>query len=168
MKKLYVLTTLLFLSCIGFAQADLVITEISYNGPESGTDSTEFVEIYNNGTNAINLNNYYFSSGIVYTFPNISINAGAYLVIAFDSVALMNVFGVNAYQWTTGGLSNGGEPLAIRDNNGLLIDTLSTPKEAKQNKTIAKTKKAWSKQCLPCWALHLPCAEFNVQNHAIL
>lgn len=124
MKKLYVLTTLLFLSCIGFAQADLVITEISYNGPESVTDSTEFVEIYNNGTNAINLNNYYFSSGIIYTFPNISINAGAYVVIAFDSVALMNVFGVNAYQWTTGGLSNGGEPLAIRDNNGLLVDTL--------------------------------------------
>ncbi|MDP4281463.1 MAG: lamin tail domain-containing protein, partial [Bacteroidota bacterium] len=49
--------------------AKIVISEIMYNPPESGQDSLEFIELYNNDTAAINLHNYYFSNGIQYTFP---------------------------------------------------------------------------------------------------
>ncbi|NCP46491.1 MAG: lamin tail domain-containing protein, partial [Flavobacteriales bacterium] len=56
--------------------ADLVITEIMYNPPESGTDTSEFIEIYNNGASAINLQDFTCTGGI-YTFPNVNLAAGA-------------------------------------------------------------------------------------------
>ena len=106
------------------AGPDIVISEISYNPPESGSDSTEFIEIYNRGINPVNLSGYSFTSGVVYTFPNITINVNEYLVVGVDSVALMNRFGISAYQWSSGGLSNGGEPIALKDHLGNLIDSL--------------------------------------------
>ena len=98
------------LALAGFSQ--IIITEISYNGPEAGSDSTEFIELYNKTSSAINMTGYKFTSGVVYTFPNVSIPANGYLVIAVDSVAIFNTFGASARQWTSGGLSNGGEPIA--------------------------------------------------------
>lgn len=124
MKNFYLLIMLALVSINGWAQADLVINEISYNPPESGSDSTEFVEIYNNGATAVNLAGYSFTSGFVYTFPSVTVNAGDYIVVAIDSVAMQNVYGITAYQWTSGGLSNGGEPIALKDNNGNLVDSL--------------------------------------------
>ncbi|MBN2894042.1 MAG: lamin tail domain-containing protein, partial [Bacteroidales bacterium] len=43
---------------------NLVITEINYNGPESNTDTTEFIEIYNNDTVAVNMAGFSFTKGI--------------------------------------------------------------------------------------------------------
>ncbi|UTW64018.1 lamin tail domain-containing protein [bacterium SCSIO 12741] len=122
MKKLFTLLTVLALSLSGMAQ--IVITEISYNPPESGSDSTEFIEILNTGSSTVNLNGYQFTSGVVYTFPSINLASGAYLVIAVDSVAIMNVYGVAARQWSSGGLSNGGEPIALKTSTGVLVDSL--------------------------------------------
>ncbi len=102
----------------------IVISEINYNGPEVGTDTTEFIELHNTSSAPVNLLGCKFTSGVTYTFPNIAINAGGYLVIALDSVAINNVFGVSAYQWTGGGLSNGGEPIAIKDASNNMIDSL--------------------------------------------
>jgi PKD repeat protein len=107
---------------IDTTQADLVITEIMYNSPEAGTDSLEFIEIYNNGGVVIDLGGYYFSSGVDYTFPSVSINPGDYIVSAVNSQAMMNTFGVSAFEWTSGGLSNGGELIELRNSSGLLID----------------------------------------------
>ncbi len=103
----------------------IVITEISYNPPESGADTTEFIELYNYGNIAIDLTGYSFTSGVVYTFPNVSIAAESYLVVAGDSVAMQNRFGVSSVlQWQSGGLSNGGEPIALRSGSGEFIDSL--------------------------------------------
>lgn len=124
MKKALPLFLALFASFVLSAQ-NIVITEISYNPPESGTDTTEFIEIFNNGSTMVDLTGYQFTSGVVFTFPNITINAGDYLVIAVDTVALNNRFGHSgALEWTSGGLSNGGEPIALKDNMGNLIDSL--------------------------------------------
>ena len=108
-----------------FAQVpSLMITEIMYNGPESGTDSTEFVEIYNNDTVAVNLAGYTFVQGFSYTFPAVSIGANSYVVVAYDSVKLFNFFGVTAYEWTSGGLSNGGEDIILVTANGDTVDVV--------------------------------------------
>lgn len=124
MKKLLpILLTVLAINT--FAQ-DLIITEISYNPPESGTDSTEYIEIYNNSSSPIDLSGYQITSGVIHTFYNGEIiAAGDYYVIAVDSIAVFNTFGVlpNA-QWTSGGLSNGGEAIAIHDGLGNLVDTV--------------------------------------------
>jgi len=101
---------------------DLVITEIMYNPPESGTDSLEFIEIYNNDENTVNLNGFYFNDGIDYTFPAITIDPGAFLLVAVDSMAMLNTFEVNAWQWTGGALSNGGEVIELMDSFNNVVD----------------------------------------------
>lgn len=102
--------------------ADLVISEIMYNNP--GTDSLEYLELFNNDNTTIDLAGYSFSSGITYTFPAITLQAGDYLVLATDSVAFERNFNIAALQWTDGSLSNGGELLEIRDALGNIVDVV--------------------------------------------
>ncbi|MCB0652964.1 MAG: lamin tail domain-containing protein [Saprospiraceae bacterium] len=126
MKKV-LLPVLFVLTFLGL-HAQLVISEISYNPPESGTDSLEYIEIYNASgadTDPINLEGYYFTQGVEYTFPNYTINPGAYIVVAVNSQAMFNNFGVVAFQWTSGGLSNGGEDIAIANPAGITVDSVN-------------------------------------------
>lgn len=101
---------------------DIVISEIMYNSPESGTDTLEFIELYNKSNNNINLLGYAFTSGVVYTFPAYNLGAGEFVVVAVDSVAFENVFSVPAFQWTEGALSNGGETIVLSDASGNVVD----------------------------------------------
>lgn len=103
--------------------ANLVITEIMYNPPEAGTDSLEFVEIYNNGTLASDLTNYTLS-GITYTFPAVTLPVGGYYVIGVNASAFNTVYGFAPDGIATGGLSNGGESIVIKDAFGLTIDSV--------------------------------------------
>ncbi len=101
---------------------ELVLTEIMYNPPESGEDSLEFVEIYNNGMDAVDLEGFSFTKGVEYIFPPMEILAGDYLLVSKDSVAMLSTFGVAARQWTAGALSNSGEELELSDDFGNVID----------------------------------------------
>lgn len=120
--------TLLLSFLVGFCfllNAQIVITEIMYNPPEGGTDSLEYIELYNNGTNAVNLLDYSFSAGITYSFTSgFNLGAGEYVIVAVDSVAFENNFGVSAFQWTSGGLSNGGETITLLDGQGMEADNV--------------------------------------------
>ncbi len=100
----------------------LVLTEIMYNPPEAGEDSLELIEIYNNGDDTVNMDNLYFSQGVEYDFPDIEILPDSFLLVAKDSLSMLATFNVNAYQWTGGGLSNGGEDIEIMDNYDNVID----------------------------------------------
>lgn len=106
--------------------ANLIITEINYNGPESGSDTSEFVEFVNAGMNTIQLNGYNFPQGFTHTFGmNDSITAGQYFVIAVDSSSFRNRYGFDADAiWTSGGLSNSGEDIVLADNFGRTIDSV--------------------------------------------
>jgi hypothetical protein len=101
---------------------DLVITEINYNGPEGGADTTEFIEIYNNDTVTVNLGGYSFVQGVTYTFPSVNLAPASYFVVAYDSAKLNNYFNVSSYEWTSGGLSNSGEDIILVNQNGDTID----------------------------------------------
>ncbi|MDG1716148.1 MAG: lamin tail domain-containing protein, partial [Saprospiraceae bacterium] len=108
---------LTFISTLAYSQ--IVINEISYNPPESGQDSLEYIELYNLGSNAVDLSNFVFTSGINLTFDTgISIEAGGYLIVCESSDAMMNVFGVEGIVWD-GGMSNGGEAIALKDAAGV-------------------------------------------------
>jgi PKD repeat protein/endonuclease/exonuclease/phosphatase family metal-dependent hydrolase len=104
-------------------QANLVITEIYYNPPEIGTDSLEFIEIYNNGTHAVNLSNFKLSNAVDYTFGNVSLNPSEYIIIAYNPSAMLNTFGVNTLQWS-GGLNNDGELILLKDNSEKTVDSV--------------------------------------------
>jgi len=66
--------------------SDVVINEIAYNPSDIQYESgslREFIELYNPGSNAVDLSGYTFSKGITYVFPaDTVLLADAYLVVA--------------------------------------------------------------------------------------
>jgi PKD repeat protein len=94
-----------------------------YNPPESGTDSLEFIEIYNHDNITVDLDGYYFSDGVTFDFPAMMLDPGDYFVVAVDSLVFLDFFGVTAYEFS-GGLSNGGEPIIIRNSFGMIVDSV--------------------------------------------
>ncbi|MBU2650380.1 MAG: lamin tail domain-containing protein, partial [Bacteroidetes bacterium] len=108
-----------------YIPAQIVITEIMYNPPESNVDSLEFIELLNNDTQAVNLLDYSFAEGVTFTFPDVILNPGDYFVVCVDSMAFYNMFGMSAWQWTGGALSNSGEDIILVDANGMLVDSVN-------------------------------------------
>ncbi len=102
----------------------LVISEIMYNPPESGTDSLEFIEIYNADDISVELEGYYFSEGAEFTFPTYTLNPGNYFLIAVDSVIFQDFFGMPAWQFN-GGLGNNGERISLNNSFGMLVDSVN-------------------------------------------
>lgn len=112
-----------FFSIIAFYEIpNIVISEIMYNPPETGNDSLEFVELYNNSIDTVNLEGFYFSSGIEFVFPSIEILPDTFVLVALNSDAIFSTFGAQSLQWTAGALSNGGEDLELKDNFDNVID----------------------------------------------
>ncbi|HNW76471.1 MAG TPA: lamin tail domain-containing protein [Bacteroidales bacterium] len=102
----------------------VVITEIMYNPPESGTDSLEFIEMYNYDTVAVNLKNFSFSSGVTFTFPDYLLSPGEYVVSGKNDSALYRTFGIQALRWSGGSLSNSGELIVLKDSLGQTVDSV--------------------------------------------
>ncbi|MCD6366929.1 MAG: lamin tail domain-containing protein [Bacteroidales bacterium] len=123
MKKLLSFFTLL-LAIVLQSQAQIVISEIMYNPPESGTDSLEFVEFYNNSVSIVDMTGYTLTSGVTYTFPAVSMAAGSYYVIAVDSQKFVNFYGVPCNGDFGGGLSNNGEIITLEDGTGTFVDSV--------------------------------------------
>ncbi len=114
-----------YIHVIGPTNAPLVMTEINYRSPLGGTDSLEFIEVYNNGNIGVDLTNFYFSRGIEFTFPAITLNPQSYLMVGKSSSLIASTYHVAAYQWNAGSaLSNGGEPVVIKDNFGFVVDSV--------------------------------------------
>ncbi len=114
--------TLILLSFY-IASSAQIITEIMYNPPESGTDSLEYVEIYNNTGADINLEGYSFE-GFDLVFESRIFASEEYLVVAVNSAAMQSVFGVPATQWESGGLNNSGEEISIINPDNIKISTV--------------------------------------------
>lgn len=107
-----------------YIPAEIVISEIYYNPLEAGTDSTEFVELLNIGSTPANLGGYSIGGLVSLTFPAGTIlNPGEYVVACIDSLAMVNNFGVNAFQYT-GELSNSEGALVVYSPYMHLIDTV--------------------------------------------
>lgn len=89
------------------------ITEVMYNPPESGIDSLEFVELRSYYA-LFQLDGFKFDSGIDYEFPaGARADSNGYVIVARDSVAFYNAFGISAYDWGGESLLNSGETISI-------------------------------------------------------
>lgn len=104
--------------------AALVMSEIMYNPPES-TDSLEYIEIFNKGSVSIDLSNFYFSKGIEFVFPQLSVPPSGFVVVCQNAEAISNTFGIQALQWTSGSLNNLGETLVLNDKYGIEVDSVT-------------------------------------------
>lgn len=126
----WLVTALLSMCCFLtiFAQftppTSVIINEINYRTDTPG-DFTEYIELHNPTSSAINLNGW-LVEGIGFTFSNVSIPANGYLIIAQDVNDVQALFsipgGVNVVGPFTGALKNSGEDVLLRDNNGFEVD----------------------------------------------
>ena len=114
-------TLFAFLLVATFAHAQVVISEIMYNPPETGEDSLEYIELLNVSGIQINLQDMKFTAGVTFTFPNYSLAPGQSVVVAKDSTAMKLVFGISSLQFT-GALSNSGEGIVLSDVQDNIID----------------------------------------------
>lgn len=88
----------------------LRITEMMFDPPSNGA---EYIEFKNIGATPLTLTGINFASGITYTFPALTLQAGAYAVITSDLTAFNARYGVPATQWTGGKLDNNGETVRL-------------------------------------------------------
>ncbi len=118
--------TVLVLTCLCLRglEAQVIINEISYNPPESGTDSLEYIELFNAGGSTVNLAGWYFTSGVEDTLPNVDLPPGGYFVTAIKASAMQTVFGITVHQWSGNALNNSGEKIILVDAAANVIDSV--------------------------------------------
>jgi hypothetical protein len=120
--------TLLSLICALFwlasARAQIIITEVMYNPPESGTDSLEYIELHNFQPFPADISGWNFTQGVEHVFAaGTVLPPGGYLVLSKSASAMQNVFGIASTQWNNGALTNSpGEDIELRDADGNVKD----------------------------------------------
>ena len=120
------------LLCLGLIAAtpvfgdEVVINEIMYH-PSSGSLAEEYVELFNCGTNIVDLSGWRFSQGVTYVIPpGTQLAPGGYLVVAADVAVFSSKYpGVTGVVggWI-GELSNAGEDVQLENAAGENIDTV--------------------------------------------
>ena len=124
---LYQLALILLLATLAGLPAvrgELLVSEMMYHpaaAPElDDPEAGEFLELFNAGSEPVDLSGFYFDRGIAYTFPvGTSIAANERLVLAKNTAFMAASYGINeplgSYE---GRLDNSGEQLRLKDANG--------------------------------------------------
>ncbi len=126
MSRILLMCCLGLFLCANVHGQSLKFTEIMYNPPES-PDTFEYFEIYNTTSSSISLAGYTFV-GVNYTVPKgVSVPGKGRIVFCKDSLRLDGITNsaVAGWQWTSGGLNNSGEELAILDTKGKIVDSVN-------------------------------------------
>lgn len=106
---------------------DLIFNEIlSDPSPQIGLPNAEFFELYNRTNSPINLNGWKISDGTsTGIFPSYILQPADYVIVtASASNALFSTFGNVVSPSSFPSLNNSGDNLGLRDNNGILIDSV--------------------------------------------
>ncbi len=118
------LAAALLIAVSGVHAADVIINEIHYN-PDIKVEPVEFVELYNAGTNQVNLSGWHFSRGMEYIFPpSTFLGAGQYVVVAQDPAALNSKFAASSHGPYGGSLGNEGDRIVLCNAVGATIDAV--------------------------------------------
>jgi hypothetical protein len=105
---------------VGPVADHLRVTEIMYHPADP---NLEFIEVQNTGAASINLVWIKFTDGIDFTFPDLTLGAGQFVVVVGNRARFEAVYGTGmtiAGQFT-GALDNGGEEIVLRDAFGVEI-----------------------------------------------
>lgn len=124
---------LLLIVAMGWTQpgrAEVVINEIMYH-PRVDGDNGEYVELYNTGTETVDLSGWSFTEGIDFVFPQGTlIPGGGYLVVCRNEIFLRQFYAIGSDILTTGNyapssLSNAGEEIVLLDTAGETADRVN-------------------------------------------
>jgi hypothetical protein len=101
----------------------VMISDLAYY-TQIGAEDLEFVGLYNPGNSPVELDNYQFSKGIDYLFPEgISIGPKQKIYITNNSAsAFWSNRGAVVYQWTAGRMADEGETVQLVNKYGKVID----------------------------------------------
>ena len=101
----------------------ILITEIMYH-PLSENSLEEYIELHNRGISPVNLAGWSLSAGVDFTFPDVTLEAGEYLVVAADLPTFSGLYpGVsNVVGPWTGQLGDRSETIQLVDAGGNRID----------------------------------------------
>ena len=145
---------LLFLFFIPVINASIIINEIMYD-PEENDNNHEWIEIYNNGNEEINLEGWKFyeantNHGLELSQgDNAIINQDEYVVIVQNP----NTF-LDDYRNYSGkildsvfSLSNEGEYLALKNSTGAIIDEVNYSGIVEEGRSLCKINNIW-KECI--------------------
>ena len=107
---------------VGSARDYLRISEIMFN--PANDPNAEFIELKNIGTQSLCLNKVSFNEGIKFTFPDVELAAGQYVVLARNLAAFSAQYGteINVAGVYEGNLDKAGERLKLVDALGLTIE----------------------------------------------
>ena len=106
------------------ASGDVIITEFMYNVPSA--DTLEFIELYNNGSNPVDMEGWALSSAVDFIFPSFTLAPGDYTIVTNNAVGFQAAFGISAFQWVTGtGLNNSGESIKLLNDSGMVEDSVA-------------------------------------------
>ena len=124
-----------------FTYADVVINEISYNPPDeqyTAGSIREFIELYNPGSESIDLSGYQFSKGTTFVIPDgTTIEPHSYLLLARDpTLRNWRFVSCTVLGPLEGKLSNSGERLTLARPDGTVVD------EVKYNDNLPWSRKA--------------------------
>jgi hypothetical protein len=106
--------------------SDVVINEIMYHPlVAEGVEEAdyEYVELYNRGAEPVNLSGWKFTDGIAFTFGDVTMASGEYLVVCKNSAVIAAEYGIgNVIGDFEGRLDNGGEDIALSAAADTLVD----------------------------------------------
>ncbi|KKL19422.1 hypothetical protein LCGC14_2465620, partial [marine sediment metagenome] len=104
----------------------VLISEIMYH-PSSENALEEYIELYNRGFEPVNLLNWQINAGVQFTFPDVTLDPGEYLVVVANAARFKIKYGgVTNYvgDWE-GQLSNRSEQIRLIDATGRRIDRVT-------------------------------------------
>ncbi len=101
----------------------VIISEIMYH-PTSERVSDEWIELRNLGAAAVNLTGWRLSRAVNYSFPNVNLGAGRFLVVAADTNAFAAKYPsiTNVVGGWSGRLSNTRDEIELKDPSGQEVD----------------------------------------------
>ena len=115
--------------------APIVLNEIMYN-PISESKDEEYVELFNPGTQSVNLDGWKLGGGIAYTFRSLNIPAGGYLVVPRNPAAFAQLYPDCAALATPDGFSGSlgnkrdtvtlSQPVPVMDTTDPLAPSVTT------------------------------------------
>ncbi|MBD3167975.1 MAG: T9SS type A sorting domain-containing protein [candidate division Zixibacteria bacterium] len=123
------------------ATFDIVINEIMYNFwddylPDNEDTLFEYIELYNNSNDSVDLSDWYFREGIEFTFPTDAyILPNDFVLVAVLPDTVVDYYGLDAdrvygpFENSTA-LSNGGEDLVLATFYGAAVDSVEYDDES--------------------------------------
>jgi len=112
----------LFFSIAGRLQA-LTISEVMYHSSTAAASGDEFIEIYNENVDPVDLSGYSICNGINFVFPRGTyLDGHSYLVVCADEAVIRDRYGItNTIGNWAGSLDNSGERIEICNTGGKVV-----------------------------------------------